>query len=354
METAPRYVFLGFVVLVGGALVAIVLHQRNMTPPEPPIQGAGSTFVYPLMVQWSSQYEHTESGCRIGYRSLGSGTGIKYFMDKKVDFACSDAPMTDEQLAKIRQAGSEAVHIPLVLGAVVPVYNLPGVKAPLQFTGAVLADIYLGKIKKWNDKALSDLNTAVELPDKAIVVVHRADGSGTTYIWTDYLSKVSAAWKKTVGVGAEVKWPVGHGEPGNEGVAEKVQKTSGSIGYVELTYAYRLDLAYGLVQNRAKEFVKANLASVTKAAESGLVEIPDDLRYSLTDAAGKDSYPIVGTTWAIVRTRQPREKGHKLVDFLGWAVGKGQDQVQGLLYARLPEALVARAEKKIEDIKIDE
>jgi phosphate transport system substrate-binding protein len=354
MESAPKYIFLGLVVVLGSLIAALALHRGNQTPPEPPLQGAGSTFVYPLMVQWSSQYENKESGCRFGYRSAGSGTGIKLLLDKKVDFAASEAPLTDDQLAKIRQAGSDAVHIPLVLGAVVPVYNLPGVRQPLRFTGTVLADIYLGRIKKWNDKALSDLNTGVALPDEAIVVVHRSDGSGTTYIWTEYLSKASAEWKKAVGVATEVKWPAGLAEAGNGGVAEKVQKTSRSIGYVELTYAYRFDLPYGLVQNREKEFVKASLASVTRAADSALVEIPDDLRYSLTGAPGKDSYPIVGTTWAIVHVRQPREKGRQLVDFLGWAVGNGQGSVEELLYARLPEALVERAKRKIDEIKIDE
>jgi phosphate transport system substrate-binding protein len=354
MSTVPRYVFLGLVVVVVGALVAMALQSQHDKVPEPDLQGAGSTFVNPLMVQWASRYEGTESGCRVGYRSLGSGAGIKLLTERQVDFGCTDGPMTDAQLAGARAAGGEVLHIPLVLGAVVPAYNLPGLGTPLRFTGPVLADIYLGKIKKWNHPALRDLNPGVELPELPIRVVHRADGSGTTYIWTDYLTKVSAEWKKAAGTGILVTWPTGTAAQGNEGVADKVQKTRGSIGYVELTYAYQLDLAFGLVQNREKEFVRASLAAVTKAADNALRDIPDDLRYSMTDAPGKGSYPIAGTTWAIVFARQPAVKGGRLVSFLQWATDAGQRQVEDLLYARLPEALAERARAAVEKIQLGE
>ena len=353
MDTGPKYVFLGLVVVVIGALAAITLHQRRNGPPEPPLNGSGSTFVYPLMVLWSSQYEMTESGCRLDYRPTGSGTGIRKFLENRIDFACSDAPLTDEQLAQLRSGGRAALHIPLVLGAVVPAYNLPMLKAPLRFTGTILASIYLGKITKWNDAALRELNPEAELPALDIVTTHRADSSGTTFIWTDYLAKVSPEWKQAVGTGTDVKWPVGVAAEGNEGVAAKVQKTLGCIGYMELTHAYRLDLAYGLVQNREKEFVKASLPAVSKAADNALTDIPEDLRYSLTDAGGKGSYPIAGTTWAIVQLRQPGTKGRQLVGFLSWAVEVGQESVQTLFYARLPESLVEQAKKKINEIQLD-
>jgi phosphate transport system substrate-binding protein len=353
MDNIPKFVFLGFIVLVVGALTAIGLHRRNTMPSEAPLQGAGSTFINPLMVQWSVHYEKSEAGCRIGYQSVGSGLGIKWLLNRKFDFACSDAPLTADQMATLSAAGDKAIHVPLVLGAVVPVYNLAGLKQPLQFSGPVLADIYLGKITKWNDKALSDLNPGVQLPNEMIGVVHRSDGSGTTFIWADYLTKVSPAWKETVGAGTEVKWPTGVGESGNQGVAEKVQKTHGSIGYVELTYAFRLDLAYGLVRDSEGEFVRASIPSVMKAADNSLGTIPEDLRYSMTDAPGKGSYPIVGTTWAILNNRQPTAKGRQLADFLTWAVGDGQVHVETLLYARLPEALVERARKKINEIEFD-
>jgi phosphate transport system substrate-binding protein len=222
----------------------------------------------------------------------------------------------------------------------------------LRFTGPVLANIYLGKIKRWDDRALQELNPGMQLPNENIVVVHRSDGSGTTYIWSDYLAKISPEWKKGVGVGTDLKWPTGDGEVGNEGVAEKVQKTPGSIGYVELTYAYRMDLSFGLVRNRENQFVKGTLPSITRAAANALGEIPNDLRYSLTDAPGKDSYPLVGTTWALVRVQQPPQKGTQLVNFLRWALGEGQDRVGDLFYARLPEALVGRATQKIDQIKV--
>jgi phosphate transport system substrate-binding protein len=342
-SNTPKYVFLGLLVVVVGGLIALAMHGKNQAPQEPPLKGAGSTFVYPLMVQWSGDYEKWESGCRVGYQSLGSQAGIDLLLDQRVNFACTEAPLTDAQLAK----AGEVIHVPLVLGAVVPAYNLPGVKGALHFTGPALADIYLGKVRKWNDPALRDLNPGVELPDREIAVVRRRDGSGTTFVWADFLAKVSPEWKKRVGVGTTLSWPTGTAEMGNEGVAEKVHNTPGAIGYVELTYAYRLDLPFGLVRNREGEFVKASLASVSAAAANALSQIPDDLRFSLTDAPGKGSYPIVGTTWAIAPVRPQAGKAHQLADFLRWATGPGQDRVGDLFYVRLPKALAERAAGQI-------
>lgn len=316
------------------------------------VAGSGSSFVYPLMVQWASEFEKREDGCKINYRSLGSGAGIKQITEKKVDFACTDAPMTDEEIAKARDVGGELVHIPLVMGAVVAAYNLPGATEPLRFSGAVLADIYLGKITKWNDQALQKLNPGVQLPDRPILVVHRRDDSGTTYIWTDFLSKVSPEWQKKVGTGHDITWPTGQAEVGNGGVAEYVKNTAGSLGYVELAYAHRKDIAFGVVQNREGEFVKPSLQSTVITASNVQQIIQDDLRYSMTNAPGKESYPICGTTWAVVYVHQPAGKGRELVAFLQWVLGEGQDRCEALFYARLPEPLVARAKLKLDNIKL--
>jgi phosphate transport system substrate-binding protein len=312
--------------------------------------GKGSTFVAPLMVLWSNEYQKTEGGCEVDYSPFGSGAGIKAILERKVDFGCTDAPLTDEQIAQARAAGGEVLHVPLVMGAVVPAYNLPGVEG-LRFTGPVLADIFLGKIKRWDDKALKDLNPGAALPDRGIQVVHRSDGSGTTYVWADYLSKVSPEWKSGVGVGTEVAWPSGVGEAGNEGVANRVQNTAGSIGYVELSYAVRRELSFGLVQNREREFVKAGPSSVRQAARNALSVIPEDLRFSLTDPPGKGSYPVCGTTWAVVYLRQPADKGRLLSDFLWWALDKGQEKADLLFYLPLPEPLLERAQKQLKRIQ---
>jgi phosphate transport system substrate-binding protein len=340
-------------------LIAIVGCSQNPSAPSG-LRGAGSTFVHPLMVQWANAYEGKEGGCKIEYRLLGSTGGIKFVIEKQADFGCTDTPMTDEQLAEARKAGGEIVHIPIVLGAVVPVYNLPDVKEPLCFTGPVLARIYMGKkwpgkeedkILKWNHPALAALNPAANLPDKTIRVVHRLDGSGTTGIWTDYLTKVSPEWATTVGSGQEVKWPTGAAEVGNDGVAEYVKQTVGSIGYVELAHAHQADLSAGLVQNREKEFVRANLLSITKAAENCLDKFPDDLRFLIGDAPGKGSYPISGMTWVVVDVNQPTGKGNQLVEFLRWALDEGQDRTEQHFYARLPKSLASRATSKLNRIQ---
>jgi phosphate ABC transporter phosphate-binding protein len=315
------------------------------------LNAGGSTFVFPMMTKWASEYEKAK-GVQVNYQSIGSGGGIQQMTAKTFDFGCTDGPMNEEQLQKCRDQGSEAVHVPLVMGAVVPTYNLDEVMQPLRFSGPVLADIYLGKIKKWNDPALKDLNPGAALPDKEIVVIHRSDGSGTTYIWVDYLSKVSPEWKQKVGVGTSVNWPTGVGQKGNEGVAGQVRRSAGSIGYVELIYALQNNMKYAPVKNKAGEFINAGLASVTAAASNALSEIPDDLRYSITDAAGKESYPISGTVWAVLYSKQPAGKGQAVVDFLRWVTHDGQQYAEGLHYARLPEGLVKRLEKKLDGIQV--
>jgi phosphate transport system substrate-binding protein len=303
-----------------------------------------------MMSKWGHEYEKAK-GFKINYQSIGSGGGIQQMTAQTVDFGCSDGPMNEEQLKKAKEEKGEVVHIPLAMGADVPAYNLEEVTDQLKFTGPVLADIYLGKIKKWNDPAIQKLNPDAPLPDKEIVVVHRSDGSGTTYIWVDYLSKVSSEWKSKVGVGTSVNWPTGIGQKGNEGVAGQVKRSPGSIGYIELIYALQNKIKYGSVKNKEGEFVSAGLKSVSAAADAALTKIPEDLRYSITDAPGKDSYPIAGTSWAIVYTDNPGGKGKDVRDFLYWCTHDGQQYCDDLHYSRLPKGLVERLEKRLELIK---
>ncbi len=317
---------------------------------EQGLAGGGSSFINPVMTRWAGVY-YKDKGIRIDYTSSGSGNGIQQMLDHKNDFGCTDAPMNDDQLAKARGLGGEVIHVPLVMGGVVPAYNLKGSKEPLHFTGPVLADIFLGKIKKWNDPRIRDLNKSAELPDQEIGVVHRSDGSGTTYIFADYLSKVSPEWKNQVGVGTDLKWPAGVGVPKNDGVAAQIARTPGGLGYVELTYALNSSIPYGAVENREGEFVRADLQSVTRAAEGALKDIPEDLRYSLTNAPGKGGYPICGTTWAVLYTQQKPGKGKLLKDFLHWATHDGQGYPEELQYARLPAGLVQRIDQKLEKIQ---
>ncbi len=319
--------------------------------PATRLNGGGATFVYPMMSKWASEYEKAR-GVQVNYQSIGSGGGIQQMTGKTFDFGCTDGPMNDEQLHKAGEVGGDVVHIPLVLGAVVPAYNLAEVKEPLTFSGPVLADIYLGKIRKWNDRALQDLNPKVRLPALDIGVVHRSDGSGTTYIWADYLAKVSAEWGKRVGVATSVDWPCGEGAKGNEGVSGRVKATPGALGYVELIYALQNDIPFGAVLNREKVAVTPDLKSVTAAADNALKDIPEDLRYSITDAPGKDSYPISGTDWAVIYVRQPADKGQAVVDFLRWCTHDGQQFCEGLKYARLPKGLVERLEKKLDAVRV--
>jgi phosphate transport system substrate-binding protein len=318
---------------------------------EQRLNGGGSSFVYPIMSKWASEYQKI-NGVKVNYQSIGSGGGIRQMIAKTFDFGCSDAPMNEEQMTEAKNSGGQVVHIPLVMGAVVPIYNLEGIQAPLRFSGPVLADIYLERIKKWNDPELAKLNPGVELPDKDILTVHRSDSSGTTYIWVEYLSKISPAWKERIGVGTSVNWPGGIGAKGNESVAGRVSQSPGGIGYVELIYALQNEIKFGVVQNQEGEFVKPSLESVTAVARGALSNIPEDLRYSLTNAPGKDSYPISGTVWAVIYVNQPPGKGQAVVDFLRWVTHDGQSYAKDLDYARLPEELVQRVEKKLDQVQV--
>jgi phosphate transport system substrate-binding protein len=313
------------------------------------LDGAGSSFVYPLMTKWASEYEKAK-GLKVNYESIGSGAGIKGLTEKSLDFGCSDAPMNDEQLDKVGGA-DKVVHVPLVMGAVVPIYNLEGIEKPLQFSGPVLADIYLGKIKKWNHDELKKINPGVNLPDKEILTIHREDGSGTTYIWTEFLSKVSGEWKDKVGKSTKVDFPGGEGAKGSEGVSGKVAQSPGSIGYVEITYAIQNNIKFGKVQNHAGEFITPSLDSVTAAAEK--VDFHEDLRYSLTDPPGKDAYPISGTVWAVIYKDMPAGKGLALVQFLRWCTHEGQQYTKDLHYAKLPDDLVKRVDAKLGTVTVE-
>jgi phosphate transport system substrate-binding protein len=317
------------------------------------LNGAGSSFVFPLMTKWADLYKK-EKKVEINYQSKGSSAGIKMMTEKSVDFGGTDAPLNEEQLEKAKKEGGEVVHIPLVMGGVVPAYNLKGVKETLKFTGPVLAKIFLRQITSWDDKELQDINPGVKLPDREIKVVHRSDGSGTTYIFTDYLSEISPEWNKKVGKSTEVKWPRGTlGAKGTEGVAGEVARTEGAIGYIELIYALENNIKYGSVQNKEGKYIKASLESVTAAARGALKNIPDDLRYSIVNPPGKDAYPISGTTWAVVYVDQSSSKhGKELVDFLRWITHEGQDQAKELHYARLPTELVKLIDKKLDKIKV--
>jgi phosphate transport system substrate-binding protein len=309
------------------------------------LTGGGSSFVAPMMTKWAGEYNKAH-GVEVDYTSSGSGNGVSQMIDKQNDFGCTDAPMNEEQMAKAKAAGGDVVHIPLVMGGVVPIYNLD-IDTPLKFTGPLLADIYLNKITKWNDPAIAKINPGVQLPDLKISVAHRSDASGTSYAWTDYLTKVSPAWEKGVGKSTEPKWPVGAGAPKNPGVAQLVSGTKGSIGYVELIYALEDPaLKIGEVQNHDGTFVKATLESVT-AAVAGLKNVPDDLRFSLADAEGKDSYPITTAVWMVLYTKQPA-KAKALKDFIHWLTYEGQEHAKDLHYARLPQVLVDRIDKKAE------
>jgi phosphate transport system substrate-binding protein len=311
------------------------------------LNGAGATFPFPLYSKWSQVYA-AEKGVQINYQSIGSGGGIRQFIEKTVDFGASDGPMTDEQ---IRQAGGRVLHVPMVAGAVVPVYNIPGVTIGLNFTPDVLADIFLGKITKWNDRRIVQANPKAALPSADIVVVHRSDGSGTTAIWVNYLSKVSKEWKEKVGEGTSVNWPTGLGGRGNEGVAGLVRQTPNTLGYVELAYALTNKMTFGNVRNKTGQFVRPSLSSTTKAMEGALASIPADYRVFFTDPAGRDAYPVAGFTWILIYGEQADPaKGKALVDFLWWAVHDGQKYAPTLLYAPLPKSLTARIESTLKTV----
>jgi phosphate ABC transporter phosphate-binding protein len=316
------------------------------------LNGGGSTFVDPLMQLWAGVYEKSH-GVRIEYQAVGSSRGLDGVLNRVYSLGCSDAPLSDKQLADIKKAGRSVVHVPLVLGAVVPAYNLPGIaEGTLRFTGPILADIYLGKITHWNDPALKIANPGIVLPDLAITTVHRADGSGTTYIWTDYLSSVSGEWNTKFGAATKVKWPGGLEGTHNNGIANQISRTVGSIGYLELTYALENNLHFGQVKNREGKFVTANLESVTAAA-GALANIPADLRLPLVDAAGENTYPIAGMSYALVYTEQASNPyGCELVAFLRWATHEGQAYVKDLRYAPLPPELVQRIDSALDGVKL--
>ncbi len=329
--------FLSFVMSTG------TLHAATL------INGAGATFPYPLYSKWFSEYNKKNTNVQFNYQSIGSGGGIRQFLQKTVDFGATDAPMKDSDLAESKVG---ILHVPTVMGAVVVTYNLSGTK-DLKLTGELVADIYLGKIKKWDDPKIRALNPKIT-STKDILVVRRADGSGTTGIFTDYLAKVSADFKTTIGQGTAVNWPVGMGGKGNDGVTAAVKQTEGSIGYVELIYAESNQLSYATLKNSSGNFVKPSLDSVSASAEG--VTIPEDFRVSLTDAKGKKAYPISGFTYLLVYQEldNTENKGKELKEFLKWAMKDGQKYAKDLLYSPLPKTLVAKVEAKIATIKVNE
>jgi phosphate transport system substrate-binding protein len=311
------------------------------------INGAGATFPYPIYSKWFDEYAKVDPSVRFNYQSIGSGGGQKQILAQTVDFGASDGPMSDENLSK---APGKILHIPTVAGAVVITYNLDGNPA-LKLDGDTIANIFLGKIKNWNDPKIAASNPGAKLPDKEIVVVHRSDGSGTTFIFTDYLSKISGEWKEKAGNNTSVNWPTGIGGKGNEGVAGQVKQTPGALGYVELIYATQNKMPYAEVKNAAGEFMKPTLESITAALATA--NIPDDFRFSMTNAPGKDAYPIAGATWLLVY-QQPKDaaKGKKLVEFLKWSLTDGEKMAKDLQYAPLPESVQQRVLTRIGEIKI--
>jgi len=325
------------------ALLLLVLPSAAQTK----LNAAGATFPYPIYSKWFNQYHQEHPDIEINYQSIGSGGGIRQVTAGTVDFGASDGPMSDEQLAS---AKVKIIHLPTVLGAVVPAYNIPGFKGELKFTPEVIAGIYLGKITSWNDPAIAKVNPGVSLPNQGIIVVHRSDGSGTTYIFTDYLSKVSNEWRDSVGKGTSVKWPTGLGAKGNEGVAGMVRQMEGAFGYVELIYALQNNISFGPVKNTAGSFVKASLESTTAAASS-VKTMPADFRVSITNPPGKDAYPIASFTWLLVPADwKDKNKEKIIVDFLNWMLEKGQSMTADLNYAPLPDAVKQKERETIKTI----
>jgi phosphate transport system substrate-binding protein len=331
---------------------AVALLAGTVSAQQVLINATGATFPYPMYSKWFDVYHKKTSNVQINYNSLGSGAGVQQVTAGTVDFGASDMPMTDVELKAFKDKnGCGVLHFPTVVGANVPAYKLAGVSQPLNFTGEVLAGIFLGKITKWNDPALAKDNPGVKLPDANIVVVHRSDGSGTTFVWTDYLSKVSPEWKSKVGAAKSVNWPVGLGGKGNEGVAGQLETQPNSLGYVELTYAIQNKMQYGKVKNAAGVFLLGNLAGVTSAA-GGVKDMPEDFRVSITNAPGKDAYPISSFTWLLIpeKIKDPAKK-KALADFLRWMLTEGQTQTERLNYAPLPKAVVSQETKAIAKIQ---
>jgi phosphate transport system substrate-binding protein len=336
--------------MAGGALGLAVLAGASLGAWAIQINGAGATFPAPIYNRWFSEYNKLHPDIRINYQPLGSGAGIRQVTQRTVFFGATDGPMTSDQLLA---APGQILHLPTVLGAVVPIYNVPGLAQELKFSGPVLANIFLGKITKWDDAAIAALNPGVKLPGTDIVVAHRSDGSGTTYIWVDYLSKVSPEFKKTVGVGTAVKWPVGVAAAKNDGVAAIVSQTPGALGYVELIYALQTKTAYGQVQNMHGKFVKATIASVTAAAAEAAKQMPPDYRVSITNAPGDAVYPISSFTWMLLY-QDPKDKvqGKAMVDFMKWALTDGQKFAGDMGYAPIPKNVVDMEMKTLATIKV--
>ncbi|HVP48488.1 MAG TPA: phosphate ABC transporter substrate-binding protein PstS [Bryobacteraceae bacterium] len=344
--------------LVAGAVLALSLVAYEWAPTSATvvnaadtvlINGAGATFPYPIYAKWFEEYHKNHPDIQINYQSIGSGGGIRQLLAGTVDFGATDVPMADEQLA---QAKVKILHFPTVLGAAVPTYNLPGVSQELKFTPEAIAGMYLGTIKKWNESELMKANPGVKLPDNDIVVVHRSDGSGTTFVWTDYLSKISEEWKSKVGKAASVSWPVGLGGKGNEGVAGLVQQTPYSIGYVELIYAVQNKMPYGQVRNSSGAFVKASVAGVTAAAAETAKTMPDDFRVSITNPPGKSAYPISSFTWLLIpSTISDSAKRTAITSVLKWMLTDGQKMTEALSYAPLPREVVKKETQAIAQIQ---
>lgn len=337
------------------ALITVIslLALTNRSSAQTTINGAGSTFAYPMYSKWFDEYHKLHSDIEFNYQSIGSGGGIRQIIAGTVDFGGTDGPMTQKQMDDFKsKQNCNILHFPAALGADVPTYNIPGVTQELNFTPDALAGIFLGKITKWNDPEIANANPGVQLPANDIVVVHRSDGSGTTYVWVDYLSKVNDEWKQRVGVATSVKWPVGLGGKGNEGVMGQVKQTDNSIGYVELIYAIQNNVPYGKVKNQAGNFVKADLAGVTAAAAGAAQNMPDDFRVSITNAPGDAAYPISSFTWLLIpdHITDPAKKT-AIVDFLHWALTNGQDLLEPLSYARVPKEVIAKEQDAVGKIQ---
>ncbi len=336
--------------LVLCALLFCLLSTLALTA-QTTLNAAGATFPYPIYSKWFSQYHTLHPDIQINYQSIGSGGGIRQVTEGTVDFGASDMPMTEAQLAEAQsKLNTKVLNLPSVMGAVVPAYNIPGVSGEVKFTPEALANIFLGKITKWNDNALTSVNPGVNLPNKDIIVIHRSDGSGTTFIWTDYLSKVSADWKNEVGSNTSVKWPIGLGGKGNEGVAGSIRQLQGSIGYVELIYALQNHITFGSVRNSAGMFLKASLEGVTAAAAS-VPKMPADFRVSITNAPGKDAYPISSFTWLLIpQHSKDAAKAKIIVDFLNWMLTDGQKMTMDLSYASLPTSVAQKEQQALKTI----
>jgi phosphate transport system substrate-binding protein len=341
---------------IAGLLVAmLLLAGAGIVLADNPlsINGAGASFPYPMYSKWFDEYHKKNGNVQINYQSIGSGGGIKQVTEGTVDFGASDGPMNDEQLKAFQDKhGFGILHFPTVLGADVPTYNIPGVSSELNFTSDAIAGIFLGKITKWNDPAIAGSNKGVNLPGNDIVVVHRSDGSGTSYIWTDYLSKVSDDWKSKVGKGTSVNWPVGLGGKGNEGVAGLIKQTPNSFGYVELIYAIQNSMPYGKVKNSSGTIVKADLASVTAAAAGAAKDMPPDFRVSITNAPGKNAYPISSFTWLLIPEKfSDSSKRDAIKGFVTWMLTDGQNDTEALSYAKLPKEVVAMEKQALAKVQ---